>query len=174
MLQTFLVRIFWFVLLLILQALVFNQMRFLGYATPMPYVYFLLILSHGTSRWAYVVLGFSLGLAVDVFSNTIGAGASSMTLVGLLTPRLLSMFTPDDKLEEDFIPSARTMQWPRFLKYAGLASLLHTTVFFSLESFSLFNSYTLLINIAGSWLLSLLFMSAIERIRISSEKPIRN
>lgn len=173
MLQTFLVRAFWFVLLLMLQALVFNQMRFFGYATPMPYVYFLLILPHGTSRWVYVVSGFALGLSVDIFSNTIGAGAASLTLVGLLTPHLLEMFTPDDKLEEEFTPSARSIQWPRFLKYAGVASLLHTAMFFLLESFSLFNPLTLVINIAGSWLLSLLFVAAIERIRISREKPVR-
>lgn len=173
MLQTFLVRSFWFVLLLMLQALVFNQLRFVGYATPMPYVYFLLILPHGTARWVYVVLGFALGFAVDIFSNTIGAAAAAMTLVGLLTPHLLEMFTPEDKLDEEFNPSARTMQWPRFLKYAGVASLLHTTVFFFLESFSFLNPHLLSINIVGSWLLSLLFVAAIERIRISREKPTR-
>lgn len=174
MLQTFLVRAFWFVLLLMLQVLVFNQLRFIGYATPMPYVYFLLILPHGTARWVYVVMGFALGLSVDVFSNTIGAGAASLTLVGLLTPYLLEMFTPEDKLDEEFNPSVQSMQWPRFLKYAAVASFVHTMVFFLLESFSFFNLSILLFNIGVSWLLSLLFVAAIERIRMSRDKVNRN
>lgn len=58
MFQTFLSRLGWFVLLLLLQVLVFNHIHISGYATPLPYVYLLLILSDATPRWVYIAVGF--------------------------------------------------------------------------------------------------------------------
>lgn len=170
MLQNFFTRLFWFTLLLLLQALVFNHIHLMGYATPMPYVYFLLLLPLHTERWIYVGLGFLLGLAVDIFSNTPGAAAASSTLVGLLMPLWVQLFTPEDKPAEDFRPSARTMQWAGFIKLAATASLFQISGFFLLESFSFFDIKTLLVNIGGSWGLTLLFIIAIEHIRMNLNK----
>ena len=82
MFQTFISRIVWFVMLLLLQALVFNHVHIFGYATPMPYIYFLLILPSVTPRWLYVLLGFLLGLSVDLFTNTPGMAAGALCLSG--------------------------------------------------------------------------------------------
>lgn len=80
MLQTIISRLGWFVFLFLLQVLVFNHVHIFGYATPMPYIYFLLILPSDTPRWLYVLLGFVLGLLIDLFTNTPGMAAGSMTL----------------------------------------------------------------------------------------------
>lgn len=40
MMQKIFLRIVWFVLLVLLQALVFNNIHIGGYAIPMPYLYF--------------------------------------------------------------------------------------------------------------------------------------
>ena len=167
MLQDFLTRTFWFLLLLGLQVLVFNHIHIAGYATPMPYFYLLLILPNHTARWVYVGLGFLLGLTVDVFSSTIGEAAATTTFVGLITPLVLNLFAPDDQRDEEFQPSVRTMQWGKFLRYSLLLTLVHTTLFFCLESFSFFHPLNLLLNIGGSTVLTLIFIAAIERIRLS-------
>ena len=99
MFNVILPRILWILGLILAQTLVFNHIHLMGYATPMPYVYALIMLPHGTSRWIYVVLGFALGLVVDTLSNTVGAAAGALTLVGLVTPLLLRAFAPDDKME---------------------------------------------------------------------------
>lgn len=169
MLQQFLTRLFWFVLMVGLQALVFNHIHLLGYATPMPYIYVLLILPNDTARWVYVALGFALGLTIDLFSNTLGAAAATTTLVGLLTPWMLDLFGPDDRPEESFVPSTRTMRWSGFLKYAAFLTIVHTALFFLIESFSLFHLLTLLLNIVGSVLLTLVLIMAIERIRVAPQ-----
>ena len=66
----------------------------MGYATPMPYVYFLLILPSNTPRWLYVLLGFLLGVLIDIFGNTPGMAAATMTAIGLITPLLFNLFGP--------------------------------------------------------------------------------
>ena len=72
MVQKIFTRLGWFVLLLLLQVLLFGHIHLFGYATPMPYVYFLIILSLDTPRWLYLVSAFALGLAIDIFSCTPG------------------------------------------------------------------------------------------------------
>ena len=140
----------------------------MGYATPMPYVYALIILPHGTARWIYVVLGFCIGIVIDILSNTVGAAAAALTLVGLVTPLLLRTFAPDDKLEEEFTPSIKTMQWGGFLKFAVVVTLIHTLVFFLLETFSLFDALEILIKVGSSTALTVIFMMTFEKLRNTS------
>ena len=137
MFNVILPRVLWIIGLVLAHTLVFNHIHLMGYATPMPYVYALIILPHGTARWIYVVLGFCIGIVIDILSNTVGAAAEALTLVGLVTPLLLRTFAPDDKLEEEFTPSIKTMQWGGFLKFAVVVTLIHLGVFSSRNLLSL-------------------------------------
>ncbi len=168
MFNVILPRVLWIIGLILAHTLVFNHIHLMGYATPMPYVYALIILPHGTARWIYVVLGFCIGIVIDTLSNTVGAAAAALTLVGLLTPLLLRTFAPDDKLEEEFIPSIKTMQWGGFLKLAVVVTLIHTLVFFLLETFSLFDALEILIKVGSSTALTVIFMMTFEKLRNTS------
>ena len=89
-------NIVFFIILVVVQTLVLNHIRLFGCATPLLYVYFVLPTRRDTPRWQTLLLSFAIGLAVDVFSNTPGVGAASMTLLGLLQPYLLTLFVPRD------------------------------------------------------------------------------
>lgn len=167
MFHSSLARSLWFIVLVIAQALVFNHIHLWGYATPMPYVFVLLILRHGTPRWLYVVVGFMTGLCIDAVSTTPGVAAGSLTLTGLCTPGVLQFFAPDDKLEEDFLPGARTMTWSGFLKFAAALSFVTVAGFHLLESFTFFRALALLLNIGGSFVLTLAFVATFERVRVA-------
>lgn len=160
-------RTIWFIILLLLQALVFNHTHIMGYATPMPFFYLLLILHSDTPRWVYVALGFGLGLAVDLFSNTIGECAATTTLLGLITPSLLNAFSPADRGDDGFTPSAKSMKWSGFVKYALSAAIVFCTVFFLMECFSFLHAVQLALHISSSTILTLLVICALERIRMS-------
>ncbi len=168
MFNVILPRVLWIIGLILAHTLVFNHIHLMGYATPMPYVYALIILPHGTARWIYVVLGFCIGIVIDLLSNTVGAAAAALTLVGLVTPLLLRTFAPDDKLEEEFTPSIKTMQWGGFLKLAVAVTFIHTLVFFLLETFSLFDALEILIKVGSSTALTVIFMMTFEKLRNTS------
>lgn len=157
-------RIGWFVLLLLLQALVFNHVHIFGYATPMPYIYLLLILPSNTSRWVYVLLGFVLGLCVDLFANTPGMAAGAMCFLGLIVPLLLKVFSPSDN-DDSFEPSHKVMEWGPFIRYTFICVLIYCILFFVFEAFSFFDWLILLLNIVGSTLLTTLVIVAMELIR---------
>ncbi len=165
MIQTIVSRFCWFAALLLMQVLVFNHIHIYGYATPMPYVYFLLILPGSTPRWAYVALGFALGLLVDIFTSTPGVAAASLTFCGLVTPQALRLFAPSDDDDNTFYPSRRTMKWGGFARYAFTVSLLHCACFLSLEAFSFSDAATLALSVACSTTLTLLLVMAMELVR---------
>ena len=170
MIQTILSRIGWFLLLVALQVFVFNHIHVLGYATPMPYIFFLLILPNDLPRWLFVALGFLLGLIIDVFADTPGVASASLCATGLAIPFLLKSMTPSDKEEEVFIPSLRTLGRFRFMLFAASASLINIALYFVIELFSFYNWESLLIGIGGSWLLTWFFVIAIESIRSATKK----
>ena len=66
----FLHRLGWFVFLVLLQVLVLNHVHILGYATPMLYIYYILILNAETPRKSLLLQAFFIGLCIDIFSNT--------------------------------------------------------------------------------------------------------
>ncbi|MDO4211450.1 MAG: rod shape-determining protein MreD [Bacteroidales bacterium] len=158
----------WFLGLLLMQVLVFNHMHFLGYATPMPFIYMLLIMHNETPRWVYIILGFTLGLLIDIAANTIGECASVATLLGLITPHLLNAFSPSDRGDDGFFPSAITMKWGGFLSYVTAASFVLCSLFFIIENFSFFHLGDLLLDIISSSAITILIICAIEQVRISA------
>lgn len=166
MILVFFVRLLWVLLLVALQVLIFNHVHFLGYATPLVYVYFLFLFPLDTSRNSMLLWSFALGLTVDVFSDTPGVAAASMTLSALIQPTLLRVMAPQDCVE-DAVLSYRSMGTGAYIRYVALVTVLYHLVFFSLEYFSFFNGLDLLCSMAGSWLLTLFICLAFERLRSS-------
>lgn len=168
MLQTILSRLGWLVLLVAMQVLVFNHIHIAGYATPLVYVYFLLILPSSTPHWLYVVAGFVVGLVIDLFTNTPGMAAASLCACGFVTPWLLNAFAPKERDDEEFLPSATTMKWGSFLLFALSITVLHCALFFLIEAFTVSEWATLLITIGCSAALTFLLVVGLELLRTRS------
>lgn len=163
--MTFIQRTLWFVVLLALQVFVFNHIHIMGYATPMPFFLLLLIFHSETPRWKYIVWGFAIGAAVDLFSKSLGEYAAVSTFLGLIAPKLRDAFAPADMDEEGYEPSARTMKWRRYALYAFFSTAIFCTLFYAIECFSFVHLTEMAINIAASTALTFIVIMAIEKIR---------
>lgn len=168
MVFTFFSYFFWFAIFLVLQIFVFNHIQIGGYATPLPYFYFFLLFPISTPRWLMVLMGFALGLSVDIVSNTIGIAAATSTFLALLIPFLFNLFIAEDKCEADSLPTARHMGWGIFATFVLLLSLVQCTLFFLLENFSFLNATYLLTTIASSTGLTFVVVLGMERIRCAA------
>lgn len=164
MIATYIKRIEWFIVLVLLQVLVLNNMHIAGYATPYLYVYLILKFNSGISRNELMLWGFFLGLTIDMFSNTPGMNAAATVLLAFARPSILRLFSPRDNFE-DFVPSFKTIGISPFIKYTVAGVLLQTSVLLLIESFSFFNLPMLLLKIVSSTLLTVLCITAIEGIR---------
>lgn len=152
-----------FIVLLLVQVLVFNHIHLFGYATPLLYVYFVLPARRGFPKWALLLWAFLLGLSVDIFSNTPGLAAASMTLVALIQPYLLELFVPRDS-PDDLKPSFRSLGAAKYMFYTFILMFVYSVVFFSLEIFSFFNWLQWLASAGGSMLLTLVLVWVIENL----------
>ena len=157
-------RIAWFVGLVLVQALLLNNICLCGLATPFLYVYMLLAMDKDINRNALMVIAFLLGLAVDIFSNTPGVNAGASVMVAFMRPGLLRLFSPRD-IYENFEPGIYTLGFGPFARYAFVTLLLHHSALFLLEAFSLVNLGHLLLRILCSALLTWVFVLATEFVR---------
>ena len=96
----------WFIGLALLQALILNQMHIGGYATPFPYIYFILKFHSRASRNELLLWAFFMGLIMDMFSDTVGMNAASLTCLAFFRTPILQMITFRD-LDEDFEPCVK-------------------------------------------------------------------
>ncbi len=157
-------RIVAFVVFLVVQALVLNHIHLFGVATPLLYVYFVLLFRRNHPKWSILMWSFFLGICIDVFSNTPGVAAGSMTLVAMFQPYVLEAFHTSDS-EDNLKPGMRSLGVSKFIFYPIILVFLYTLAFFSLEAFNFFNWLQWLLCISTSTLLTVVLILVIENLR---------
>lgn len=159
-----------FGLLLLAQALVLNHIHLFNCATPLLYVYIVTLFRRDFPRWTILVASFTMGLCVDIFSNTPGMAAASMTFVGLLQPYLLRLFLPRKSADNlELAPSMRSLGMERFIWYALLIVFFYCLVFFALEAFDFDNWLHWLENVGGSFAITSILLLTIEFFRYRTQ-----
>ena len=164
MLNSVLKRLLWLATLVVAQMMVFNHIHLMGYATPLVFVYFLLLFPLGTSRWSILLWGFLCGLVTDVVSLTPGVGAASMTLTAFVQPLLLKRFEPQNALE-DMQASYSTLGFWTYVRYASILTAIFSVAYFMVLAFSFFHLHDFAITLVSSWGLTLLICLSIEGVR---------
>lgn len=150
-----------FVLVLLAQVLVFSRIHLYGYATACIYLIFILKLPRHTTANTLILWGFAAGIIVDIFANTPGMNAAAATAMAFARNMFLATFTHKG-LPDDFIPGAKSIKWGGYLVYSLMCILLFYTLLFLLELFTAGHILPLLISIAGSTLLTMLFVIVAE------------
>lgn len=159
--QTFLNRLKDFAIFAAIQVLLFNHIHLFGYATAYIYLLFILRMPRFTTRNKQMIWAFALGLIVDMFGNTPGINAAAATTLAFMRNYILAMFIPNG-MNEDFIPGTKVLRWGAYISYATICITLFCIVLFILELFTLTRPIHLVISIASSTLLTLLFVTVIE------------
>ena len=154
-------RLKWFFGLVLFQVLVLNKMHFGGYVVPFLYIYFILKFHSRVSRNELMLWGFFLGLVIDMFCNTPGINAASVTCLAFFRTSFLKMVTLRG-VDDDFEPSIRALGMSAFLRYIFLACVLFCTCFFCIDTFSFSHWYITLIKILASTFGSLICLFCME------------
>lgn len=151
----------WFVVFVLVQAVVLGRIHLFNYATPLLYVYFVLQLPRNYPKWGVLLWSFMLGLMVDTFSNTPGLASASLTLIGALQPYFFELFVPRDSVD-DLKPALSTLGPLKYSYYAIVLVLLYCLVFYSLEYFTYFNLTQWAFSVGGSAVLTLVLIFTFE------------
>ena len=130
-------QFFRFFILLFVQVLVLDNIRLGGYINPYVYVLFILLLPVETPGLLLMAISFVLGLAVDMFNNTLGIHAAACVLLAFVRPYLLKIMAPRDGYEGERPLSLQVMGFGWFITYCALMIFIHHAVIFYLEVFRL-------------------------------------
>lgn len=117
----------------LIQVLLFRNVALFDTAFCFVYVGFLLLLPIETSLTALLILGFSMGLAVDVFYDTAGVHAATMVIIAFIRPSLLQFLRPSGGYEAVETPTLSKLGFNWFVIYAGVTLLLHHAILFLIQ-----------------------------------------
>lgn len=154
-----------FILLILFQVLLFNNIQFSGYVNPYVYVMFILLLPVEISSWLLLLLSFATGLIMDFFSGSPGMHSSATVLAGFVRPYILRVISPRDGYEPGSDPSMLTYGFRWFLTYTLLIVLVHHTALFYLEVFRFADFFRTMLRVLLSSLFSITFILLIEYYR---------
>ena len=140
-----------FFVLVLLQVLLLNNIQLSGYLNPYLYVLFILLLPFETQGWLVLLLGFVLGLSIDIFSNTLGINAAATVLMAFSRQYVIKRMTPRGGFDLNASPNIHSNGFWWFMKYIVSLVLIHHVYLFFLAVFSFeFFFKTLLLSIANA------------------------
>ncbi|WP_291722367.1 Rod shape-determining protein MreD [Bernardetia sp.] len=139
----------------LLQVLFFRNIALFDTAFCFVYIGFLLLLPLETSLTTLLVLGFGMGLAVDVFYDTAGVHAATTVIIAFIRPSIIQFIRPSGGYDNVETPTLSKLGFNWFATYAGIMLFLHHSILFLIQgsSFSLWLSNFL--SIIASTILSL-------------------
>jgi len=122
-----------FILLVLVQVIVLNNVQFSSFINPFLYILFILWLPVEMNKALVMLLGFLIGLSVDVFSDTLGMHTSATVFLAFVRPYVLRFLAPRDGYELSQAPSISELGLSWFVLYVSICTLLHHLFLFFVE-----------------------------------------
>ncbi|WP_273274090.1 rod shape-determining protein MreD [Maribacter polysiphoniae] len=148
------INIIRFILLVLVQVLVFNRLNFFGFINPMVYIMFLYWYPIKENRAVFIGLSFLLGLSVDFLSDTMAIHAAATTTIAYLRPAIMR-FVFGINYEFQSFKLSNTTKAQQFT-FLALLILVHHSVYFSMEIFSIANLLLIVKKVLSNGLASLI------------------
>ena len=119
---------------LLLQVLLLRNFFLFDSAFCLAYIGFLLLLPIETSVLWLLLLGFTLGLSVDIFYDSLGIHASACVFIMFVRNYWINLLTPQGGYDLGAVPSLALDGWQWFVSYALPLVFLHHLVLFYVEA----------------------------------------
>ena len=124
-----------YILVMILQVLLFDQLQLLGVCHPYIYVLCLLMMPITLPHSIDMILGAIAGIIMDIFCNSLGVHTAACILVMFIRPYLIGAIVSDkDRLNEQI--NLHTIGMEALVKYIVIMVLIHHLTIFLLAAWS--------------------------------------
>lgn len=151
-----------FIGLVLLQVLIVKQIELgpIGGSIIQLYIYplFILLLPLRISREVMLLLGFLLGITVDLFYDSAGLHASATVFMAFARPYVLQGVEPRAGYDKTKGLTPTRIDWNWFARYSGILVFLHSLWFHFFDTFNFALLGTILLKTALSFVFSLLFI----------------
>lgn len=126
-----------FIILILIQVLVLNNMNLGGYMNPYIYILFLLLLPANINRSLLLFIAFLSGLTIDYFAHTLGLHSAASVFLAYLRPGTIRLFFRNYEFASGEEPGPASISIGGFLKYTIVLVFMHQLLLFYLEILSL-------------------------------------
>ena len=124
-----------YIVVMILQVLLFDQLQLLGVCHPYIYILCLLMMPITLPHSADMFVGAAAGLIMDVFCNSMGVHTAACILIMFVRPYLIGALVNDkDRLNEQI--SLRALGMEALLRYVVIMVVIHHLTVFLLAAWS--------------------------------------
>jgi hypothetical protein len=130
-----------FIMLVLAQVAIFNNINFLGYINPYIYIIFIFLFPIKDDRLMLLLVSFLLGMTIDTFLDSGGVHAASSVLLAYSRPVLLKFSF--GMLYEHQSVKFNNLEIGSLISYVAIGTVIHHLMLFSLEIF----------NISSIWLI---------------------
>lgn len=155
-----------FIVMVLLQVTIFNNVCLYNIAIPFVFIYFIIRLPLTLSTNWVLTFSFLIGLSIDIFSDTQGMNALACTILAMLRTPLLRLYIPREDDLTNPEPSIRSLGLGTYIKYLITIVLVYCTTIFIIEACTFFNFLQLVFRIIGSSLLTFLLILGIDSLTI--------
>lgn len=131
-----------FVVFLLLQFLIFNNINLFGYLNPYPYILFILLYPVNSNKSVLLLASFTMGILLDMFCNSGGIHTISSLILAYVRPTLFK-FSFGLSYEYQTVKIADKIS-PERITLLLLAIFIHHFVLFFFEYFRIDLIFTIL------------------------------
>ncbi len=130
------------------------------------YPIFILLLPFATPRILTIVLGFSLGIAIDWLYGTPGMHAGALVFTAYWRRPIINLLTPREGYNPKDSPTKASLGGTWFLRYMALLLFIHFSFYYLLEAFTIFYWLSILgkalVSTIGSMFFLLLYIYTVN------------
>ncbi|MEX2336738.1 MAG: Rod shape-determining protein MreD [Fulvivirga sp.] len=128
------IQIVSFFLYVLVQVLLFKNLVLFEKSFCFVYIAFLLLLPIETGVLALMIIGFLMGITIDIFYDSLGIHAAASVFIMFFRNYWLNMLTPQGGYDSGAIPDIRLNGWQWFSIYSLPLIFLHHCVLFFIAS----------------------------------------
>ena len=123
-------------LIFALQVLLFAHLHIGSWGLVMMYILFLINLPARIPRWAEMIIGFMVGMMMDVWHASLGIHIAACVALTFVRPLLLNNTVQDVERIKDNL-SSQNIGRAEYIKCAVILTVLHHFIVFSLETWNI-------------------------------------
>ena len=123
-----------FLIMVLLQVFLFNNLDMSVYLHPLVYIAFALMLPLETLAVVVLLLGVLTGVRLDFMMGTAGLNTIATAFTAVVRLPVLSLLVGKDEVKGGGVPTPGRLGYGRFFRYVGVMVFIQCFVFFTAES----------------------------------------
>lgn len=151
-----------FIILVLVQVLIFNHMVLFGVAFPFIFIYFILVLPLSLHLNWLLTLSFLLGFCIDVFSDTLGLNSLCCVLLAILRLPVFYAYVPKEDKFRTVAPTMLALGWNHYMKYSLTLCTIYCFLISAIEFFNFYAVGNILVTAASSSLFTFFLILGID------------